>query len=83
MKNSDENYRIPLMGIQDTLLTIDKSTKFLLLKSFCDQNLTDSFLAGYRYFYRFEFELEERWFPILVTNDKWLARKVIREFGRI
>lgn len=68
-------YVIPILSIQDKLSYIDSNKKFLELKKFCTNNIAIGF------FHRFEFELENQWYPVLITNNKWLAQKVMKKFN--
>ena len=68
-------YRIPIMSIQDYLMSLEKSPEFIKLSKFCKSNKTQGYTD-----YVFDFELERQWYPVLITNDKWLAQKVMRTF---
>jgi hypothetical protein len=70
-------YKIPILSIQDSLMSIDDNESFKELKKFCIDNLDPYFEES---FIKFEFNLERRWFPVVVTNDRDLAWKVIRDF---
>jgi hypothetical protein len=76
---SDEKlFRIPVMSIQDTLLSIDENDEFHRLQEmvlslyeehkddwFNDETVKDPFW--------WEYDLEMRWYPIFVTPNRWLA----------
>lgn len=76
-------YVIPIMTIQDKLMSIEKSPEFHELEMFCTKNLSKNPFVGSpgqeEFYFHFDFELERQWYPVLVTNDRWLASRVMEK----
>jgi hypothetical protein len=75
MTNKDIVYRIPLMSIEDTLVGIDKNPNYIKLLKLLTKN------SGNRY--TIEITLGRRWYPEIVTRDRWLAWDVIKKFAKM
>lgn len=78
-----KDFRIPILNIQDKLLGIEANPEYRELKVFCDANVQKTnYFPGKTPdpYYKFEFELERQWYPVLVTNDRYLATKVMKRF---
>jgi hypothetical protein len=68
-------YRIPLMDIQDTLFDMKSHPGVEALKLFCNTHIHKPDCQ-----FKIDFELERQWYPVVVTNDRWLATMVMKEF---
>ena len=77
------DYRIPIMNIQGVLVEMGSHAGFIALRMFCKKNLerTNHFPGRQPDpFFKIDFELERRWYPVLITNDRYLATMVMKTF---
>lgn len=73
-ENSQFKFRVPILCIQDYLASIKQNKKYLKLVRFC--NDFESQPKGYQ----IQFDLENQWFPIVCTDNRYLANAVMIEF---
>lgn len=67
-------YVIPILHIQNTLANLDSDPRYRELRQFCRLNIEEGL--------KFEIseDLENRWFPVVITNSVWLATKIMRKY---
>lgn len=68
-------YRIPILSIQDKLVYMDTNKDVLELRKFCKENL------GVDEIFNIVYELENQWYPEVITTDKWLAWKIMQTYA--
>jgi len=72
-----EEYRIPILKIQHCLYGINNTPEYKKLELFCKRNLTPNFGK-----FKIEFYLERSWFPIVVTDDRYLANILMKKYAK-
>ena len=69
-------YRLPIMSISDFLVEIASNSNYKALKTFCREEISEG--------ETFHIKITlggRRWYPEVVTSDRWLAWKLIQKYG--
>jgi hypothetical protein len=75
-KDYSEDYRIPVLKIQDKLLSLETNPDYIKLRTFCFRHIN----TGCRF--RIKCYLEMQWFPVICTNDRYLANLLMKKYAK-
>ena len=84
MKKIKQNeFVIPVMSIQDILFGIEGNSELLSLFNWLDEQVEQERgnwgISGKGYYV--DYDLERRWYPIFIINNRWLADAFVKYVG--